>query len=120
MPENQEIQELTTLENLNIQTDLFGEDHAISRKSIEQSVMDLKVSAFPNPTSAYFNLNLETIDTDELQVRILTSTGAEVFSQKMNTSNVKNYLFGYELAPGVYFVNIVTTSSSQTIQIVKN
>ena len=120
MPENPEILELSTLENLNMQTDLFSEEHAIARKSTEQSVMDLKVSAFPNPTSAYFNLNLENLDTEEVQVRILTSTGAEVFSQKMNSSTVKNYLFGHELAPGVYFVNVATNKSSQTIQIVKN
>jgi hypothetical protein len=82
----------------------------------ENGISEIKV--FPNPGFGVFNL--VTAENVRAQIRITSLTGKEVYNRKIKLGSKNlNALDVSYLPNGVYFLNVTTEESSQTIKIVK-
>jgi hypothetical protein len=78
---------------------------------------DTNIQIYPNPTSASFNLKVETPQKVKAAIRIL-----DVQGRLISTMNIKSnelIQFGSELRSGIYFVELVEKETIKTIRVVK-
>ena len=71
----------------------------------------------PNPSSAYFNLQIESASDEKIEVNLLDMSGRLI--EKINTTKDKTTRFGEELKPGVYMVEIRQGEQQKTIKVIK-
>jgi hypothetical protein len=76
------------------------------------------VSVIPNPSSQSFIIALPDSKVDIYDARLLGITG-ELISEFTNLSTTNPYEFGSELAPGIYFLEVIAGNETNTIKIIK-
>jgi uncharacterized repeat protein (TIGR03803 family) len=78
-------------------------------------LFDCKV--IPNPTSNYFNLQIESASNEKIEMNLLDISGRLI--SKWNTVKDKTFRFGENLKPGVYIVEVKQDEHQQMIKIIK-
>jgi len=77
----------------------------------------LKISAYPNPASAQFNLSLEGNNNENVMITVTDLLGRKIYQA---TGNIKQqYRFGNEFKAGIYMLQVVQGNAKQTIKLVK-
>jgi len=75
---------------------------------------------FPNPSSSYVNLIIESLNTDNFtQVSVFNLTG-QLVEQVLNIPSGEVIMLGHALSPGVYLVNIQNGTERRTVRFVKH
>ena len=95
-----------------------GSVNTTENSSQALSLSVLRVNAFPNPSSSYFSLRVQTHKKDEIYVNVLESTGVSVRQLVMLPGTVLT--FGHELKAGNYIVEVVQRNVRKTLYLVKN
>ena len=79
---------------------------------------------FPNPFSGSTNVEITTGDLDnKVTIRVVNFLGQQVYSQTMNVASSSKVLQTVDMSNfsnGVYFLTIETTSTKETVKLVKN
>lgn len=81
------------------------------------------VSASPNPFKSEVRIELATgVNDKTAQIRVFNVMGQSVYTSTVNVANSSNVFETIslnELQPGVYFVNVETESTKETIRLIK-
>lgn len=88
---------------------------------IEEEKATYGLTIFPNPSTGIFNLTLDNLAGEELQLQVFNEVGSLVYNETL-TGNEEAY-FQHQidlssLAEGVYFVNVVSEGQSVVKRIV--
>ena len=78
----------------------------------------LVVSARPNPSTHYFTLDIKSISSGTVTVKIIDIMG-RVISVRSNVSPNSTFHFGQEYLPGVYFVQATQGNQVVRLKLVK-
>jgi len=81
----------------------------------EPSVMDVKV--FPNPTTSMFNLQVKTVETKQVSIKILDVQGRLIKTMQINPN--EKITLGAELKSGVYMLEVNDGSNRKVVRVVK-
>ena len=65
------------------------------------------ISVYPNPTSGMFKVGLGSI-TGDVTCQIITSTGSLIETREVNVDQDYEIVFDCNVAPGVYFVRVIS------------
>jgi uncharacterized delta-60 repeat protein len=84
----------------------------------ETTTPELNVIAFPNPSSAYFNLRIKSNSDKAVQLRIVNGMGRVVEVKGGITSNT-TVPIGHTYRPGVYFAEVIQDGKRVTLKLVK-
>lgn len=76
-----------------------------------------RVNAWPNPSSRSFNLQVESVSNETIDVYISDIIGTRIL--KLKTENNQSIYFGGDLKPGMYMVEIRQGGNVKTIKVVK-
>ncbi len=79
-------------------------------------------SIYPNPVSDVLNLNINSLESQDLTIRILDITGRVLNLQKVNAETGDNLvkITTNQLNNGMYFVEINSNNSRSTLKFIKN
>ena len=87
----------------------------------KQLMMDVKVfevKAWPNPSTQYFNLNVESSNKDEqVVVKVFDISGRQVYVAKGAANN--NFRFGENFISGVYIVEVSQSGQRRQLKMLK-
>ena len=79
---------------------------------------------FPNPFSGSTNVEITTGDLDnKVTIRVVNFLGQQVYSQTMNVASSSKFMQTVDMSNfsnGVYFLTIETTSTKETVKLIKN
>ena len=78
---------------------------------------NMEVKVFPNPSVGVFNLNIISSSNELIHVRVLDVQGRLITTTTASPS--KNTLFGDELRPGVYYVEVTQAKNSKIVKLIK-
>jgi hypothetical protein len=81
----------------------------------EKSV--LKVSAYPNPATDAFSIQLQSNSKEKVKITVTDLLGRKVFQAEGNATQI--YKFGNDLKPGMYLLQAVQGTEKQSIKLVK-
>ena len=81
------------------------------------SVKELKISSYPNPTSTEFKLLVEGGTNQKVNIIVMSMDGRTVH-QTSGLSN-QTYRFGSSYLPGVYIVKVMQGNTVQMIKLIK-
>ena len=86
---------------------------------IEQTAINLAISAYPNPTTNYLTLSIDGFDTSNLSYQLYDMSGKLLQSKKIEGNQTSIVMSN--LVPAAYFV-IVTKGNKEikTFKIIKN
>ncbi|MEO8515763.1 MAG: T9SS type A sorting domain-containing protein [Flavobacterium sp.] len=113
--------DLLTLTGGNIQVRSTTNTVSSITKEDAETIADVKlpfnVKAYPNPSSQYFNLNIEGNDGEESEVMVYNSAGILIdqFKGKVN----QEYQIGDRWSSGMYLVQIKKGMEIKTIKLIK-
>ena len=95
-------------------------DHTISVTFVDVTAIEItevgSISVFPNPTRGTFSIDFSAIEGN-ITYQLINANGSTIDSRKMNVSNGSVKELSYNLAPGVYFVRIISNESTWTERI---
>ena len=77
-----------------------------------------KVRAFPNPTSHYFTLDVQSGSNEPIEVKVFDLTGHMVYYHKGSLKE-SHHKFGQMLTNGTYILNVIQGNERKTISIIK-
>ncbi|HEY2726390.1 MAG TPA: T9SS type A sorting domain-containing protein, partial [Parafilimonas sp.] len=78
---------------------------------------EFKVDVFPNPSSNYFLLKINTSSNEKIEIFVTDVYGKKVYQYEDNSK--EKYLLGQELSSGIYFVKIIQGESIKTLKLIK-
>lgn len=90
---------------------------AVAEESSMKKYADLKIGIYPNPSASQFTLNIPQKPGSRADVMVYDISGRQVLSFR-NIQNDK-VMFGNELKPGTYVVQVIQGNNKQTIKVVK-
>jgi hypothetical protein len=96
-----------------------GQTVAYRNNPMEQSASLFSVKALPNPSSTYFNLQLNGEAGDNIQIRVYDILG-RVVETKISQPSMQTLRIGSHYKAGVYLVEIVKGTERQTIRLIKS
>jgi uncharacterized protein (DUF2147 family) len=87
--------------------------------SVTELSKDIKITAYPNPSSDYFHLRFEEAETGSYTVNVIDFTGRKVYSQEVaiKTSRANMTIPVAAWASGAYFAQIVKDGAQRMIAI---
>ncbi len=81
---------------------------AVNDISIEESIANMNVEVYPNPTKGQFNLSINGFEGN-LEMAIVDLAGQTVHSEKINvTASYNNKFDMSKLASGVYYIKLIS------------
>ena len=87
-------------------------------KRFTMGVKVFEVKAWPNPSTQYFNLNVESSNTNEqVVVKVFDISGKQVHVAKGSANN--NFRFGENFISGVYIVEVRQGGQSKQLKMLK-
>jgi hypothetical protein len=86
----------------------------------EQTIKGLSVLAMPNPSSAYFNLRIQSDNTGERILVRITDILGRTIEQFQNVPSTHVLRIGDNYKNGVYMVEVIQGSSKKHLKIIKN
>ena len=87
-------------------------------KEGEEGLHTVEVRAFPNPSAAYFTLQLRGGTAQPLQLRVLDANG-RVVEARTGVAPYSSFQVGQHYRPGIYYAEIVQGGQKQTVKLVK-
>lgn len=85
----------------------------------EANNINLELSAFPNPTTDFLNLNIENYDNENLSYQLLDFSGKIIESNTLSSSNTR--ISVENLAMAIYFLKVINNDTEiKTFKIVKH
>jgi hypothetical protein len=85
----------------------------------EAKEINLKVSAFPNPTKEFLNLKVENYNVDNLSYQLFDIQGKLLESKKIESKETS--IVTSNLVPATYFLKVIESNKEiKTFKIVKN
>ena len=88
-----------------------------TKMSEKQPVLALRIQAYPNPSNAAFTLALETVNNENVDIRVTDIMGRVVYYTAGTGKNV--YRFGDQFKAGIYLVQVQQGKEKQTIKLIK-
>lgn len=86
---------------------------------IENSLIDLQIQTYPNPTTDYLTLNIEHVKLQDLNYQLLDISG-KIIEVKKIANTTETIRMGH-LSSAIYFLKIVTGNKElKTFKIIKN
>ncbi len=81
---------------------------------------NISSTVYPNPTNGMFTLNINTVDVNELEIKVLNLHGQVVFAKNNfdNVSNVSEKIDLSENANGIYFITITSDKGVKTHKVI--
>jgi hypothetical protein len=77
------------------------------------------VRVYPNPSTSYFTINIENVNSqDKISIRLIDVAGRVVEVRK-NLSGNQTLRIGNNLKPGLYFAEIRQGNSTRQIKLLK-
>ena len=81
--------------------------------------MSSLVRVYPNPSTSYFTINIETSNTkDKISIRLIDVAG-RVVEVRNNISGSQTLKMGNNLKAGLYFAEIRQGSSTRQVKLLK-
>ena len=77
----------------------------------------INISVYPNPTSGMFTVGLGAIEGDVI-CQIVTTNGSLVETREIKADKNSEIVFDCNVAPGVYFVRVISGDNTWTERIV--
>lgn len=62
------------------------------------------IRVYPNPSQRIFNLYVDGLPNQEIQITVVDGTGNKVYEAQGFTK--RNYKFGENLANGIYYISV--------------
>ena len=82
-------------------------------KTIEENNSLAKFNVFPNPNNGYFNIQIQTSQSEDININISNLVGQVVYSEKVSITNSLNkWLDLSYLEKGVYTVTLENNNKS--------
>ncbi|UFH35209.1 MBG domain-containing protein [Flavobacterium acetivorans] len=98
--------------------------HEVKKKNAKMEVLEAKpeivafsITAYPNPSSQYFNLELAGISNEKVEVSVFDVLGRMV--KHIENSNNKLIKFGDDFPSGAYLVLVRQGTDQKTIRLIK-
>jgi hypothetical protein len=90
-----------------------------SGRSLENGIGNdiLTVQVFPNPSTSYFKLNIESESDEDIQVDVIDVSGRKLHQEKGSVD--KTYQFGQQFRPGIYFIRVTQGTNVMSTKIIK-
>lgn len=83
--------------------------------SAQDEIINGKLGVYPNPTTNEFNISFDLTSTNEVNVEVVNTIGAVVYSQKMGVLNGSQLInVNADLGVGFYFVNVKVGNNTVT------
>ena len=79
----------------------------------------LDVTAYPNPSSSTFKLNIQSPKSDPISVRVMDVTGRQIAVYN-NVANRQIFEFGNNLKSGMYLVQVIQGSTIKSFKLNKS
>lgn len=76
-------------------------------------------TAFPNPFSSTFKLNLTTISNEMVQVSVYDMLGKLIEDFKVESNGINSFSFGEKYATGFYNVKVSQGDKTQVLRMIK-
>ena len=97
------------------------ENHTINVTFVNITASEIieagSISVFPNPNRGMFSIDFSAIEGN-VTYQLINVNGSIIESREMNVSDGSEKSFSYNLAPGVYFVRIISGDKTYTKQVV--
>ena len=77
------------------------------------------ISVYPNPTSGMFKVGFGSINGD-VTCQIVNASGSVIETRELNVTDGSEFVFDCNVAPGVYFVRVISDDRVWTESIVIN
>ncbi len=90
---------------------------AVNTKPVESEVPGLSITAWPNPSSSYFNLKVNSQAKETLEIRMMDMAGKLVQVQRGAPGNT--YQFGNNVVSGVYIIEVNQAGKILRTKVVK-
>jgi hypothetical protein len=78
---------------------------------------EIEMSTWPNPTSDAVNLQLRNVVDETIIVRLLSRNGAELGQKRFSPNDIIRFEVA-NVAPGVYFLEVITSKGKRTEKVV--
>lgn len=78
---------------------------------------EIEMSTWPNPTSDAVNLQLRNVVDETIIVRLLSRNGAELGQKRFSPNDLIRFEVA-NVAPGVYFLEVITSKGKRTEKVV--
>ena len=76
------------------------------------------MTVFPNPSSNYFNVKIESDKDEAVNLRVMDASG-RLIEEKKNMAPSQIVKFGERYINGVYLVEIIRGANRKTLRVVK-
>lgn len=97
-----------------------GLKREIGNNSSEISTKGLiNVNSYPNPSSSHFNLDIESLSDDQLDLKVYDMIGRQIEVRKGKVSELTSQVIGSNYPIGVYNVVVSQGDNVKSIRIVK-
>ncbi len=99
-----------------------GESLLVSRSSngIEEMIIDeetpFSVKAFPNPSSSYFTIQVQSDLNDAVEIRVTDMQGRKIYNNRVSKGRVS---FGQDFVRGIYMVEVIQGNRKQVLKMIK-
>jgi hypothetical protein len=94
-------------------------DNTLTKANQDHILVPLTVKALPNPTSSYFNVQIQSDNVkDAVQLKVYDLFGRQI-EVKNNVAPNSSVQLGGNYIPGVYMVDIIQGDKRQQLKLVK-
>jgi hypothetical protein len=91
---------------------------AANRTSANMVEIPFSVKVFPNPSMGVFNIEVQSPDNESVFIKVVDMQGRLVNSMKANSNT--SFKIGWELRPGIYFLEVTQGDNKKYIKILKD
>jgi hypothetical protein len=88
--------------------------------AIEVGELNSPICCYPNPTTAYLNIELSSFENSNTKIELISQTGKVVKTVGHDASATDIRLDMQSLQPGLYILKITNNDSRQEYRIIKN
>jgi hypothetical protein len=92
--------------------------NAANRTSANMVEIPFNVKVYPNPSMGVFNIEVQSPDNESLVIKVIDMQGRLVNSMKANPNT--NIKIGWELRPGIYFLEVTQAGNKKYIKLLKD
>lgn len=90
-----------------------------SLATVSSEASEQIATAFPNPFSSSFKLNLTTVSNEIVQVGVYDMLGKLIEDFNVESNGVNSFSFGEKYAAGIYNVKVVQGDKTQVLRMIK-
>ena len=91
---------------------------AANRTSANMVEIPFNVKVYPNPSMGVFNIEVQSPEKESVLIKVIDMQGRLVNSMKANPNT--NIKIGWELRPGIYFLEVTQAGNKKYIKLLKD